>query len=95
MNCIKIGLPGKLILSKRKGLGKSYSLDNGLRESNFREDLFYTIGPWVTLGLVVVGQSAAVAVPVVGQLDGRSCHRHHRNAELKRYESSVRQSSFL
>ena len=30
MNCLKIGLPGKLILSKRKGI----------RESIFREDLF-------------------------------------------------------
>ena len=30
-NCKKIGLPGKLILSKRKGLpGKSYSLENSL-----------------------------------------------------------------
>ena len=30
-NCKKISLPGKLILSKRKGLpGKSYSLENSL-----------------------------------------------------------------
>ena len=34
MNCIKMGLPGKLIFSKRKGL------ENSLRESIFREDLF-------------------------------------------------------
>ena len=39
-NCIKIVLPGKLILRKRKGLGKSYSLENSLQESIFREDLF-------------------------------------------------------
>ena len=46
-NCIKLGLPGKLIHSKRKKFfGKSYSLESGLRESIFREDLFYTIGPW-------------------------------------------------
>ena len=40
MNCVTIGLPGKLILSKRKGLGKFFSLDNSLRESIFREDQF-------------------------------------------------------
>ena len=39
-NYLKIGLPGKLILSKRKGLRKSYSLENSLRESIFRDDLF-------------------------------------------------------
>ena len=33
-NCIKIGLPGKLILSN------SFSLENSIRESIFREDLF-------------------------------------------------------
>ena len=37
-NCIKIGLPGKLILSKRIGLREVISLEN--RESIFREDLF-------------------------------------------------------
>ena len=31
---------------KTEGLGKSYSNENSLRESIFREDLFYTIGPW-------------------------------------------------
>ena len=43
MNCIKIGLPGKLILSKRKGLLEVlyiYSFENSLRELIFREDLF-------------------------------------------------------
>ena len=41
MNCIKIGLPEKLILSKRKGLPEDlFSLENSLRESIFREDLF-------------------------------------------------------
>ena len=45
-NCIKIGLLGKLILSMRKAekvFRKSYSLESSLRESIFREDLFYTI----------------------------------------------------
>ena len=31
-NCIRIGLPGKLILSKRKGLREVISLENSLRE---------------------------------------------------------------
>ena len=44
-NCKRIGLPGKLIL-REKVFGKSYSLENSLQESIFREDLFYTIGPW-------------------------------------------------
>ena len=32
MNCIKIGLPGKLIFSKRKGLREVYSLETSLRK---------------------------------------------------------------
>ena len=40
MNCIKIGLPGKLILSKRKGLLEVLFSWNSLRESIIREDLF-------------------------------------------------------
>ena len=41
MNCIKIGLPEKLVLSKRKKFfGKFYSLENSSLESIFREDLF-------------------------------------------------------
>ena len=38
-NCIKIGNPEKLSI-REKVLGKSYSLENSLRESIFREDLF-------------------------------------------------------
>ena len=39
MNCIKIGLPSV----RENVFGKSYSLENSLQESIFREDLFYTI----------------------------------------------------
>ena len=40
MNCIKIGLPGKLISERDKVFWKSYSLDNSFRESIFWENLF-------------------------------------------------------
>ena len=40
MNCIKIGFPGKTDSQREKVFGKSYSLENSLRESIFREDLF-------------------------------------------------------
>ena len=40
MNCIKIGLPRKLFSVREKVFGKSYSLENSLPESIFREDLF-------------------------------------------------------
>ena len=36
MNCIKIGLPSV----RENVFGKSYSLENSLQESIFREDLF-------------------------------------------------------
>ena len=39
MNCIELGLSGKLILSMRKGL-LEVTLENIIRESIFREDLF-------------------------------------------------------
>ena len=34
-NCIKIGLPGKLILSKRRGLREAYSLEKKSPGINF------------------------------------------------------------
>ena len=40
MNCIKIGFPGKTDSQREKVFGKSNSLENSLRESIFREDLF-------------------------------------------------------
>ena len=67
VNCIKIGLPGKLILSKRKGLLEVkylyslYSLENSLGESIFREDLFYTIGPCSTTAGEAVTSAAEVS----------------------------------
>ena len=43
-NCIKVGLPGKRILSKRKGLGKSYSLEKKVSENRVSgKTYFYTI----------------------------------------------------
>ena len=46
-NCIKIGLPGKLILSKRKGLRGSPILLKILSENQFSgKTYFYTIDPW-------------------------------------------------
>ena len=40
MNCIKIDLPGEVSVREKVLGGKSYSLENSLRESIFREDLF-------------------------------------------------------
>ena len=45
--------------------GKTYSLENSIGESIFREDLSYTIGPWRALldeGAVVGGNVAVVRV---------------------------------
>ena len=66
-NCIKIGNPGKLSI-REKVLGKSYSLENSLRESVFREDLFlYNSSLRADVGVEAPEAVDEVAVDVVGR----------------------------